>query len=317
MRCTRRGLLVAGAASAVAPFCATRALSWAQNAESASDRLVLLGTRGGPFVAGLAPSPSANLLVYRGTNYMVDVGYGATLKLLQAGVSPAAIRHIYITHHHSDHNLELGPLLYNAWIAGLRSRIDVYGPPGLDALLSGFWRSNQFDIETRIADEGRPDLRTLVHPHEYGEGDLAGSDDVSVAALRNRHPPIRDSFSLQFRFRRRTIVFSGDTAYFPPMAAFARHADYLVHEVFYPTAVPAMLRNRPNSARLGASIMSHHTSPEDVGRIAHRAEVRALVLTHFVPADPGLVTSEMWLAGVRRTFRGPVIIGRDLLSLPL
>jgi ribonuclease BN (tRNA processing enzyme) len=289
----------------------------AQNPGFASNRLVLLGTRGGPFVSGLAPSPSANLLSYRGTNYMVDVGYGATLKLLQAGVSPAAIRRIYITHHHSDHNLELGPLLYNAWIAGLQSRVDVYGPRGLDALLSGFFSSNQFDIETRMADEGRPDLRTLVHSHEYAEGDLAGSDDVRVAALRNRHPPINDSFSLQFRFGGRKVVFSGDTAYFPPLATLARRADYLVHEIFYPPAIPTMLRNRPNAARLGTSIMSHHTSPEDVGRIAHEAEAKALVLTHFVPPDPGLVTSEMWLAGVRRTYQGPVIIGHDLLSLPL
>ncbi|WFU68026.1 hypothetical protein QA636_12000 [Bradyrhizobium brasilense] len=36
-----------------------------------------------------------------------------------------------MTHHHSDHNLELGPLLYNAWAAGLRTPIDVYAPTGL------------------------------------------------------------------------------------------------------------------------------------------------------------------------------------------
>jgi ribonuclease BN (tRNA processing enzyme) len=133
VRCTRRGLMAA--ASAIAPIWARDS---AGDARHASDRLVLLGTRGGPFLTGLGPSPSANLLVYRGTHYMIDAGYGATLKLLQSGVSPAAIRRIYITHHHSDHNLELGALLYNAWIAGLRSRVDVYGPPGLDALLSGY-----------------------------------------------------------------------------------------------------------------------------------------------------------------------------------
>ena len=28
---------------------------------------------------------------------------------------------------------------------------------------------NRFDIETRIADEGRPDLRTLVAAHEFDQ----------------------------------------------------------------------------------------------------------------------------------------------------
>lgn len=45
------------------------------------DRLVLLGTKGGPFVSAYAPGPSCNLLAYRGSTYVVDAGYGVTLKL--------------------------------------------------------------------------------------------------------------------------------------------------------------------------------------------------------------------------------------------
>nr|WP_309249339.1 MBL fold metallo-hydrolase [Bradyrhizobium brasilense] len=58
-------------------------------------------------------------------------GYGVTFKLVEAGLRLPLLRHIFITHHHSDHNLELGPLLYNAWAAGLRTPIDVYAPTGL------------------------------------------------------------------------------------------------------------------------------------------------------------------------------------------
>lgn len=197
------------------------------------DRLVLLGTRGGPLVTGPAPTPSASLIVFRGEPYVIDTGYGVTLKLLAAGVPLAALRRVFITHHHSDHNLELGPLLTNAWLAGLRSTIDVYGPPGLNAVLTGWWASQRFDIEARIVDEGRPDPRALAVAHEYGEGLVMQAGQVRVIALRNRHPPVAESYALKFVLPSKTIVFSGDTAYFPPLADFARGADILVHEVLY------------------------------------------------------------------------------------
>ena len=34
---------------------------------------------------------------------------------------------------------------------------------------SAYWQLNRFDIETRIADEGRVDLRKLVTVHEFSE----------------------------------------------------------------------------------------------------------------------------------------------------
>jgi ribonuclease BN (tRNA processing enzyme) len=281
------------------------------------DRLVLLGTRGGPFVGGMTPSPSSSLLAIAGAYYLVDAGYGATMKLLAAGVSPAALRHIFITHHHSDHNLELGPLLYNGWVAGRRGPVDVHGPPGLSGLIAAYWESMRFDIETRIADEGRADIRQFVNVHEHGEGPIVEDGEVRISALRNLHPPIRDSFALKFEAGARKVVFSGDTAYFPPLAEFALNADYLVHEILYPDALAEMLRSRPNANRLRASILRHHTIPADVGRIAADANVRALVLNHFVPADPGLVTEAMWAQAVRQTFDGRLVIGRDLMELPL
>src|ERR1043165_10246492 len=147
------------------------------------NRLVLLGTQGGPFIRFYRQTPSANLILYNKMPIVVDAGFGVTFKLLDAGVSLSSIKYIFITHHHSDHNLELGPLLYNAWISGRKEPIHVYAPAGLDSLLSNYWESNRFDIETRIKDEGRPDIRTLIVKHEYSEGSIISNDDVEVSAL--------------------------------------------------------------------------------------------------------------------------------------
>jgi ribonuclease BN (tRNA processing enzyme) len=282
-----------------------------------NDELILLGTRGGPLVSGYASSPSANLLVYKGVPYIVDTGYGVTVKSIQAGMDLPELRHVFITHHHSDHNLELGPLLYNSWAAGLRVPVNVYGPAGLDALLTAYWTSNRYDLETRIADEGRPDLRRLVIAHEYSNGQVFSNGDVRVSALRNLHPPVQESYSLKFELGRKSVVFSGDTAFFPPLADFARGADYLVHEVLYGPALDALVARRPNAQTLKASLLSHHTLAEDVGRIASQANVKTLVLNHFVPGDDTTLTSDTWRDAVRKTFGGNIVVGSDLLRLPL
>ena len=283
----------------------------------AKDEIVLLGTRGGPLVGGYNDSPSANLLLYKGVPYVIDAGYGITFKLIEAGVDLPALRYVFITHHHSDHNLELGPLLYNSWAAGLRTSVNVYGPAGLNDLLGGYWTSNRYDLETRIADEGRPDLRKLVLAHEYSNGQILSTDAVKVSALRNLHPPVTESYALKFELGGKTVVFSGDTAFFPPLAEFAKGADYLIHEVLYGPAVDALVARRPNAQTLKASILSHHTLAEDVGRIATQASVKTLVLNHFVPGDDRTLTPQVWSDAVAKTFRGKIVVGSNMLRLPL
>ena len=278
------------------------------------DRLVLLGTQGGPFIRSYKQTPAANLIVYKNIPIVIDAGFGVTFKLLDAGVSLPSIKYVFITHNHSDHNLELGPLLYNAWVNGLKEKVNVYGPAGINSLLSAYWESNRFDIDTRINDEGRPDIRKLVISHEYTQGDIVSNADFVVTVLRNVHPPISESYSLKFQLGEKRIVFSGDTAPFSEFIPFSSNADYLVHEVMYIPGVEEMVKRRPNATKLKASILSHHTSTEDLGKIASAANVRTLVLTHFVPADDKSLTEQVWIDAVKSSFKGKIVVGKDLLQ---
>lgn len=281
------------------------------------DRLVLLGTQGGPFIRSYKQTPSANLIVYKNVPFVIDTGYGVTFKLREAGITLTTLKYIFITHHHSDHNLELGPLLYNAWISGLAEPIHVYAPAGLSSLLNAYWESNHFDIVTRIKDEGRPDIRKLVINHEFTEAVLLSNSDFEISSLKNIHPPLDDSYAFKFKLGEKIIVFSGDTTYCPSLATFAAGADYLIHEVMYTSAVDEMAKRRPNATKLIASIKSHHTSAEDAGRIAKAANVKNLVLNHFVPPDDKSLSDQVWIDAVRKTFAGNIIVGKDLLQFAL
>jgi ribonuclease BN (tRNA processing enzyme) len=310
---TRRDLLVGAGALCVAAT--RRAPVSAQTL--GPDRLVLLGTKGGPSVRGLTQFPSASLLVVGGVPMLVDAGYGAVARLAAAKIPLPSVRRVFVTHLHSDHVIELGSVFYNAWANGLKTPADAYGPRGTKAFLDGYWQALQFDIETRMADEGRPDLRKLVGVHEHAEGPVMEADGVRVTALRNVHPPITESFALKFEFGGKTVVFSGDTAYFPPLADFARGADVLIHEVMYGPALEALVRRNPNAATLFEHLKASHTLVEDVGRIAAQAGVKTLVLNHFVPADDPSITEADWTDGARKHFAGPIVVGRDLMEIPL
>lgn len=279
-------------------------------------RLVLLGTKGGPRVGETGRSNPSTLLLINDVPYVVDCGYGTSKQLITAGVGLNRLRYIFITHHHSDHNLELGALCYNAWITGLPARVDAYGPPGLQKMTSDFFNYLKFDIDIRIEDEGRPDLRNLVIAHEFEKpGVVLLNDDVKVSTCLVRHPPIKHAYAYRFDAKDRSVVISGDTAFAPELAEFARDADVLVHEVMYLPGVEALVRRLPNANRLREHLIASHTLPEDVGKIAAQAKVKTLVLSHFVPGDDASITDEQWAEGARKHFKGRIVVGKDLMEI--
>jgi ribonuclease BN (tRNA processing enzyme) len=250
------------------------------------------------------------------TAYVVDCGDGVARQLVLAGVPLPSVRHIFITHHHSDHNADYGTLLLLAWAAGLRTRVDAWGPPPLVAMTRHFLELNAYDIATRIADEGRVPLAPLVHPSEFSQGTLLMQDDnVRVTAALVDHPPVVPSFAYRFDAPDRSIVISGDTRRSDRLIKLAQGADVLVHEALFPGAIDRLVANVTNASNLKESILAHHTTVEDVGRVAQAAGVRTLVLSHFVPAEDPLVTDQMWQDAARAHFNGTVIVGRDLLEV--
>ncbi|MFS8085204.1 MAG: MBL fold metallo-hydrolase [Acidobacteriota bacterium] len=284
--------------------------------EKKGTRLILLGTRGGPRVSASGRSNPSTLILINDVPYVIDCGYGTSRQLLAASVQLNRLRYIFITHHHSDHNLEYGTLFYNAWVTGLPARIDAYGPAGLEKMTRDFFSYMKLDIDVRIEDEGRPDLRKLVFAHDIsGQGMVLQNDDVKVSACLVRHPLVKQAYAYRFDAKDRSVVISGDTTYAPKLAEFAKGADVLVHEVMYQPGVEALVRRLPNAARLREHILASHTVPEDVGRIAAQAGVKTLVLTHFVPGDDPSITDEQWAEGARKYFSGRIIVGKDLMEI--
>lgn len=306
----RRTFLAAAGACAAAAL-----LARAARAGDNRTRLILLGTGGGPRPKK-HNNAAAQVIVVGGALYVVDCGDGVARQLVLAGLSLERLRHVFITHHHSDHNADYGNLLLLSWASGLRTPVDSWGPPPLEKMTRLFFELSAYDIGIRIADEGRVPLAPLIHAHEIAQPGLVMQDEnVKATCCLVPHPLVEPAYAYRFDTADRSIVISGDTAYSEQLIALAKDADVLVHEALFLPAVDRLVSRVPNASTLRKHLVDSHTSAEDCGRVAAAAHVRTLVLSHFVPPDDPLVTEDMWRDAAARHFRGEIIVGRDLLEI--
>jgi ribonuclease BN (tRNA processing enzyme) len=278
-------------------------------------RLILLGTAGGPTPKPNRAAP-AQVIVVNGVSYVIDCGNGVARQMVLAKLKLASIRDVFLTHHHSDHNADYGNLLLLSWATDLATRVDAYGPPPLVEMTRLFLALNDYDIRTRMADEGRPPLKDLIAAHEITTGGLVMQDDnVKVTAALVDHPPVEPAFAYRFDCPDRSIVISGDTRPSQNLVKLAQGADILVHEVMYLPALEQLIATESNAKTLREHLLASHTTTEQVGRIATEAGVKTLVLSHFVPGGYPFLNDEVWFDAVRPYFKGNLIVGSDLLEL--
>ncbi|HXJ80046.1 MAG TPA: MBL fold metallo-hydrolase [Candidatus Methylomirabilis sp.] len=315
---TRREFLLGGGAAiagAIIPIGSRAHAQTTAGAPRAHTRLILLGTGGGPRPRKNVMS-TAQVILANEIPYVVDCANGVPRQLVLAGVALPKLRHVFITHHHSDHNADYGTLLLLAWASGLRTRVDTWGPPPLEKITRLFFEMSAPDIDVRIADEGRAPLVPLIHPHEITQDGLVMQDEnVKVTAARVEHPLVPLAFAYRFDAPDRSIVISGDTHRSDNLVKLARGADVLVHEAMWLPGVDRLVSFSPNATTLRKHMIDSHTPVEEVGQAAAAAGVKTLVLSHLVPADDERVTDQMWIDLAAAHFKGQIIVGKDLMEI--
>ena len=305
---TRRQMLALAGAATLIPH--------GLRAQQLPDQLVLLGTGGGPTPKALRAAPSMALMI-GGQLHIIDAGNGVARQAALAGLPLKNLAQVWITHLHNDHVADAFTLPWLAWSGALTTPVTVHGPRGMKQMARDWLRFARVDIETRMADEGRPDLRKMISVAEVQPGVQLEAGGLKVTAARVEHPPLVDSFAYRFDWAGKSVVWSGDTRPCQALIDLARGADFLVQEVMYLPAMERLIASESNAPTLRAHLLASHTLAEQAGEIAAAAGVKTLVLSHFVPGGDASVTDDMWQAAAAKAFPGKIIVGRDLLRLAL
>jgi ribonuclease BN (tRNA processing enzyme) len=295
----------------------------------AETHFITLGTSGGPN-ARMDRSQPANLLVVNGVKTLVDAGDGVAGRLAGAHVPVWAVDNLLISHMHFDHMGGLYAILGLRFQLNPKAPLQVYGPPGtklmIDKMLEAMGPAMKAAYGVPNAKIMKPE--ELVIAHEVQDGDTFTLGDTKVTAVKNTHysfPPgsamDKEFQSLSFRFDTpdESIVYTGDTGRSDAVTKLATGADLLVSEMIDLDAVlNEIKRSRPNlpeaqTKEIRFHLSTHHLSPEELGKMAAKAKVGAVVATHLVGgAEITDQDAETWKAAIAKQYGGKITIAKDL-----
>lgn len=322
--------MVAIEAAAAQPAASTAAAT-AEKAVPATDRIVLLGTGGGP-IARVGRSQPATLLQVGDRSYLIDVGEGTPRQLVRAGVRPSAVDAVFFTHLHLDHTAGIMGFLALDWTDRRQKPVKFYGPPGTQSLVHDTLEALKTgELIYRLQIPGLPEMSTIFSGHDLdvtAAREVYRDQNVIVRAVENSHystmhMPQTDhgidrAYSFRFDLPGRSIVITGDTGPSRAVEELARGADVLVSELIDLDSVLASARAQQAASGIDQKpLIDHmekeHLTPENIGRMAAAAGVRKVVLTHIGTArDVEAIDPEAIRAGIRKHYSGPVEIGEDL-----
>lgn len=285
-------------------------------------KITLLGT--GTPAPSLTRQSSGYLIEIGDDVIVMDHGPGAAHRLLEAGCHPTKVTHAFISHMHYDHMMDYPRLLLQRWDmgAGKLPELKVYGPQPLARITDRIIGEDSvfgLDIESRVSHQASKDVyvsRGGVLPrqkpkpeiHEVVPGDVIEGRDWRITVGEAAHfQPILDCLGFRIETQAGTLVYSGDSGGVPDsMIELARDCDMLIHMCHFASGMEPTQGYRDASG-----------SHMDIAEIARRANVKTVVLTHFIHLldQPGVL--EQLVTEMKAVYDGNIIIGRDLMQLSL
>jgi ribonuclease BN (tRNA processing enzyme) len=267
---------------------------------------------------------------------------------VHAGLDFRALEAIFVTHLHADHVGDLPGMLLYPWGVRTGGRgplqpILVYGPaspgalpsgdttlrrettihperaaPGTTDLVESILAGYAYHLSVMPLDARMPDAAKLVRAVDIlvptpadGEAQkpvvVVEDNDVRITAIAVTHGHATPALAYRFDTPDGSVVLSGDTTVNNDLTSLAQGADILVHCV-------ADLRYLERHGTTGAELQRMallHTDVAEVGGVAQRARVKELILTHYLPAEPGAISEADWAARAGKTFAGRTTSGRD------
>jgi ribonuclease BN (tRNA processing enzyme) len=317
----KRTLLLAG----IVVFSASVPLA---NHASAETTLITLGTAGGPLPQAKR-AQSSNLLIVNGTLYLIDAGGGVTGRIVQSGNNFRQVSKIFITHLHSDHDDGLATLLNSQW-EQQSPPVDIYGG-GVEALVKGAIAYLQPNADIRWSEGKKRPMAEAFRAHDIMPGVVYQDANVKVTAAENSHFHFQPgdpaygkyrSYSYRFETPDKVVFFTGDTGPSDIVVDLAKGADLYVTETTKPEDVVELYKRngtwQEKTPGEQEGFLRHmheeHVTPEDIGKMATKAGVKAVILSHYGPSLSADDDFQRLIDETKKFYSGPVTLAKDLMK---
>ena len=254
---------------------------------------------------------------------LIDCGPATTHKLVRAGLFPTQIDHLFLTHHHFDHNADLPCFLLCRWdqSTGKEAELSVWGPPptawiverliGPEGAFVNDWKArvgipvSQHVHVNRGGTLPRPEPRLDVTDMQPGEVVHEGAW-TATAATAQHVEPFLESLAYRFDVGGRSITFAGDTGPCASVADLARDTDVLVVNCWDHQETMDVNGEAPGQ-----------TGTLDASHLARDAGAGQLILTHTGPRLCEPASRDKALADIARHYDGPIVFGEELMALTI
>ena len=272
--------------------------------------LQVLGSGGPEIDDGRA---SSGYLVWQDgrARVLVDMGSGSLSRFEQSKAALNDLDIILLTHLHVDHSNDLPALIKGSFFTRRDRDLPIYGPtgnhlmPSMTAFIEGLFGEKGAFRYLKDYVDGSGRYRIVSGNVATGAKRVSGvleKDGIKVSAISVDHGPI-PALAWRLDIDGSSVVFSGDISNKKnSLWRLAQQADVLVaHHAIAEHANP-VARNL-------------HMPPSEIGKIAGRAGVKALVLSHRMKRTLGKETES--LAIIREHYQGPVTFADDLQCFDL
>ncbi len=252
------------------------------------------------------------------TNIQIDAGRMTLARLMAAGVEPAQLDAILLTHYHSDHLVGLTDILLSHWVMdrfGDNRPVPVIAPNGSTArFVDRMFDIWDHDLAVRSQHNGRtpaPNVQLVGFDVPDEPTHVWSKGEVRVTVGQVRHEPVVGAVGYRIETPDGVVVISGDTTVCPEMAVLAAGSDVLVYEAMRTDEI----RKRPSHLHY---IIEYHADTREIGAQASELGIPVLMLTHLIPEPHSEADKQRFFDDVRKGgYQGDLIVCDDLDSVTL
>lgn len=281
-----------------------------EKCQSQRVKLQMLGTRG-PELLDSQASTSYLIWLDDKARVIVDAGSGSLQRFKQSKANFVDVDMMLFTHFHVDHSADFSAYIKGAFFTGRSKDLTVFGPTG-----SNFVASAEQFVERSISSKnglypylGRflaPDQPSLYKidvkdiPWSFSDlsiRNLVNKGDIHVKTVSTHHGPF-PSQGYRVELAGCSITFSGDmSGRLGEMPTLAKNSDIWV------------AHNAINEDATGVAANLHMT-PTMIGKIAKKANVKKVLLTHLMKRSLSVKPETLEL--IKKNYKGDVSFPKDL-----